>query len=311
MKIIFMGSSEFAVPALKALSCSHSIIAVFTQAPKPCGRGLNVVKSPIHVLAEHLGIQVYTPTGLKNSEIQDLISKLVADVIVVAAYGFIIPQPILVMKKYGCINIHPSMLPKFRGAAPLQRVIIGGEKETAVCIIQMDQGLDTGDILLFEKFSLNQNICLTELHDKCAKLGAKLIVEVVNNISILPRIPQAKEGVSYAYKLSKEEGKINWHRDAYTIDCQVRGMNPWPGTFFEHNNKNIKVLKASVIEKDHNLLPGTVIDNNLTVACKKDLLQLQLLQLPGKKILTAKEFLRGYNIFKDTILLSCEKIKSN
>ncbi|KJV56190.1 methionyl-tRNA formyltransferase [Orientia chuto str. Dubai] len=306
MKIIFMGSSEFAIPSLKSIASSHhEVVAVFTRKPKKRGRNLNIHKSPIHELADILSIPVYTPDSLKNNDIQNLIENLEADIIVVAAYGLIIPSSILKMKQYGCINIHPSMLPKCRGAAPIQHTIINGEKETAVCIIQMDQGIDTGDIILYQKFPLAEDICFSELHDQCAKVGAKLIVEVLNNINSLQHIPQSLDGISYANKLSKLESKINWYESAYTIDCKIRGMNPWPGTFFTHNNNSIKVLKAKIINDNHTLRPGTVkiVNNNkLLISCKENFLELLLLQLPGRKVLNHVQFLCGYHILPDTIL---------
>lgn len=306
MKIIFMGSPEFAIPALKGLALSkHNVIAVFTSKPKKRDRYLNIQRSPIHKLASALSIPVYTPDSLKSNDVQNLIATLDADVIVVAAYGLIIPKAILKMKKYGCINIHPSMLPKYRGAAPIQRTIINGEKETAVCIIQMDQGVDTGDIILCQKFHLAKNICFSELHDQCAKVGAKLLVKAIKYIHTLPRIPQSQDGASYAHKLSRSESKINWYESAYAIDCKIRGMNPWPGTFFTYNNCNIKVLKAKIVNNSHNLQPGTVkiVNNNkLLVACQEHFLELLSLQLPGRKELSSSQFLCGYHILQDTVL---------
>jgi methionyl-tRNA formyltransferase len=307
VKIIFMGTPRFAVPALKRLiqSNTHQITAVFTASPKAQGRGLETTKSPVHQLALQYNIPVYNPVTLKTGESVDLISSLEADIIIVIAYGFIIPKTILNLKKYGCLNIHPSNLPKYRGAAPLQRAIINGENENSVCIMQMDEGLDTGDIILQEKFSMSKRITLHELHDRCAILGGELLLKALDKIDILPRIKQSETGVSYAHKLSKEEGKINWHESAYAIDCKIRGMNPWPGTYFEYNGKIIKILEATYDELDHKSAPGTVMqvdDQRLKIACGKGCLLIEKLQQQGKKILSATEFLFGTNIPIGTIM---------
>ena len=251
-----MGTPEFAIPALSQLidSTNHNVVAVFTQAPKAKGRGMKTTNSPVHVLAASNNIPVYTPKTLRDQEAAQLIDSIEADIIVVVAYGFIIPGNILKAKKYGCLNIHPSKLPKYRGAAPLQRTIINGEKESAVCIIQMDEGLDTGDIILQKDFSLEVTTTFPELHNLCASLGGYMLIEALNNIENLRKIKQSEEGASYAHKLTKDEGKINWQSTAFEIDCKIRGMNPWPGVYFEHNDKIIKILSAEYNEHKHNAL---------------------------------------------------------
>lgn len=293
-----MGTPDFAVPSLQSLldHDQHEVVAVFTQSPKAKGRGLKEIASPIEQLARIYNIPVYNPRSIKTLETKELIDSIEANIIVVVAYGFIIPKDILSSKKYGCLNIHPSQLPKYRGAAPLQHTIINGEKETAVCIMQMDEGLDTGDIILMQQFDLPANITLPELHDKCAKIGAKLLLEVLNKITILPRTKQTREVGSYAGKLSKEHGRIDWKQKAFQVDCKIRGMNPWPGTYFEYQNKVIKILEASYQNKAHNMLPGEIIisDNkNIEVACNDGIVIIKKLQLPGKKAMNAEEFLRG------------------
>ncbi|XVN43499.1 MAG: methionyl-tRNA formyltransferase [Candidatus Rickettsia vulgarisii] len=304
MKVIFMGTPQFAVPTLlKLINCqSHQVTAVFTQAPKSKGRGLNAVASPVHEVAEQYNIPVYTPTTLKTKEVTDIVEGIEADIIVVVAYGFIIPKLVLQSKKYGCLNIHPSSLPRHRGAAPLQRTIIEGDNETSVCVMQMDEGLDTGDIILQKSFPLSSRITLAELHDKCAEYGADLLLKVLNNIENLPRIVQSKEDVTYAHKLTKEEGKINWQENAYKIDCRIRGMNPWPGVYFEYNNKIVKVLEAEYSNENSNFSPSTVINDKLHVACGTGILIIKKLQQEGKKALNVEEFLRGVNIPAGTIL---------
>ncbi|KJV79337.1 methionyl-tRNA formyltransferase [Rickettsia rhipicephali str. Ect] len=297
-----MGTPEFAVPALKKLITHYEVKAVFTQQPKAKGRGLNLAKSPIHQLAFEHQIPVYTPSTLRNDEIINLINKVNADIIVVIAYGFIVPQAILEAKKYGCLNIHPSDLPRHRGAAPLQRTIIEGDRKSSVCIMRMDTGLDTGDILMKEDFDLEERTTLEELHNKCANLGAELLIKTLANIDNIVPIKQSSDGVTYAHKLTKEEGKINWHESAYKIDCKIRGMNPWPGAYFSYNDKIIKILEAEYLNADHHFTSGTVISDKLEIACGSGILRVKKLQQESKKALNIEEFLRGTNILKDTVL---------
>lgn len=301
-----MGTPEFAVPTLNILlnSLEHHVVAVFTQMPKAKGRGLQEERSPVHNLALKHNIPVYNPTSLKTEEIIRLISSIEADVIVVVAYGFLIPTAILHAKKYGCLNIHPSSLPRHRGAAPLQYTIIEGDKNSAVCIMQMDEGFDTGDIILQEKFSIKPRITLQVLHDQCAKIGANLLTKVLNSIDNLPKIKQDNYDVTYANKLKKEEGRINWADSAYKIDCKIRGMNPWPGVYFTYKEKIIKVLEADYSENDTGLPAGTVVDNSLTVACGKGSLIIKKLQLEGRRPLDTKEFILGFKISVGTVLYS-------
>lgn len=304
MKVIFMGTPEFSIPVLKKLieSQDHEVVGVFTQSPKARGRGLIESNSPVHNLAKSHNIPVYTPSTLKNQEAFDLVDSIGADIIVVVAYGFIIPENILNSKKHGCLNIHPSNLPKYRGAAPLQRTIINGEKVTSVCIMQMDVGLDTGDIILQENFELPARISLPELHDKCANIGAELLAKVLSEIETLPRTPQSTEGVTYAHKLTKLEGKIDWNNSAFSLDCKIRGMNPWPGTYFEYDGKIVKILQASFNDLKHPHKPGLVINDQFEVACGEGILLLEKLQVPGKAPLFANEFFRGFKVLPGTYL---------
>jgi methionyl-tRNA formyltransferase len=304
-----MGTPAFALPVLKKLinSPNHQVVNVFTQKPKAKGRGLPEVQSPVHQLALQHKILVYTPSTLKSPEITELISSIEADVIVVVAYGFIVPPAILQAKKYGCLNIHPSDLPKHRGAAPLQRTIICGDKTSAVCIIRMDAGLDTGDIILKQNFDIADRMKLDELHNKCADMGAELLIKALDGINNLPSIPQINQGVSYARKLTKEEGKINWCETAYQIDCKIRGMNPWPGVYFSYKDKIIKVIEADYMDQSDSFsrqefLAGTVISNKLEIACGSGILKIKKLQQEGKKALTDEEFLRGTEIAAGTVL---------
>ncbi|KDO03003.1 Methionyl-tRNA formyltransferase [Rickettsia tamurae subsp. buchneri] len=297
-----MGTPEFAVPAFKKLITHHEVRAVFTQQSKAKGRGLNLAKSPIHQLAFEHQIPVYTPSTLRNDEIINRINKVNADIIVVIAYGFIVPKAILEAKKYGCLNIHPSDLPRHRGAAPLQRTIIEGDRKSSVCIMRMDAGLDTGDILMKEDFNLEERTTLEELYNKCANLGAELLIKTLANIDNIVPIKQSSDGITYAHKLTKEEGKINWHESAYKIDCKIRGMNPWPGAYFSYNDKIIKILEAEYLNTDHHFTSGTVISDKLEIACGSGILRVKKLQQESKKALNIEEFLRGTNILKDTVL---------
>ncbi len=292
-----MGTPDFAVPTLQnLLNSKHTVSAVFTQAPKPKGRGLIETPSLVHELASKHSIPVYTPKTLRAEEALELINNIEADIIVVVAYGFIIPKSILEAKKYGCLNIHPSALPRFRGAAPLQRTIIAGDKTTEVCIMQMDEGLDTGDVLLAKRIDIDPRMTFKELHDKCAIIGADELVWCLDNFSTLKPMKQTEEGLVYAHKLTKEEGVINWGDAAFAIDCKIRGMNPWPGVFFEYKGEMIKVLEAEYQDIEHDFKPGTIIDDKLTVACGKGVLSMKRLQKPGKSAISVEEFLRGYPI---------------
>jgi methionyl-tRNA formyltransferase len=305
MNIIFMGTPDFSVPAFQELinSTEHNIVALFTQAPKAKGRGMKLINSPVHNLAIENDIPVYAPKTLRNEEALELIKSINADIIIVVAYGFIIPKNILNAKKYGCLNIHPSKLPKYRGAAPLQRTIINGEKESAVCIMQMDSGLDTGDIILQENFKLSPHITLLELHDQCANTGAKLLIKTLDNIDNLPRIKQFEVGLSYAHKLYKEEGRVNWKESSFVIDCKIRGMNPWPGVYFEHAGKRIKILSSEYTENNYKLLPGE-LSNNFEVTCGKGTLIIKYLKPAGKPKMLATDYFRGLLISNNKIIFS-------
>lgn len=299
-----MGTPQFAVPALGSLinSSNHQVVAVFTQEPKSQDRGLRTKASPVHELAQTHKVPVYTPRTLKDLATDLLIKSIEADVIVVAAYGFIVPKNILEAKRYGCINIHPSLLPKYRGAAPLQRTIINGEIKTGVCIMQMDEGLDTGDIMLQEEFLIDQRTAFHALHDKCALLGAKMLIDTLDQIESLPKIKQNNDNVTYAHKLSKEEGKIDWNQSAYQIDCKIRGMNPWPGTYFYYNDKTIKIIEADYKESDSAEPVGSVISDELEVSCGSGILIIKKLQQSNKNPLFTAEFLRGLPIVVGSLL---------
>jgi len=284
-----MGTPGFAVPALKALAAvGHEIVAVYTAPPKPAGRGNDLRKTAVHEAAEALNLKVLTPASLKNETLPE------ADIAVVAAYGLLLPEHILKGPKFGCINIHPSLLPRWRGAAPLQRTVMSGDKETAVCIMQMDKGLDTGDVLAERRFAVPHEMNVGELHDKCALIGAEMTVEVVAGLENIKPRKQAEEGVTYAKKITREDEKLDWRRSAEELYNQIRGLNPFPGAYLEYKGEKIKVLGAEIVSSKG--APGTVLDDNLTIACGDGALRLTQLQRPGKRAMAAKEFLNGFRI---------------
>lgn len=294
-KIIFMGTPLFALPALEKLIASdHKIVAVYTAPPKPAGRGHEVKKSPVHQLAEKHNIPVYTPASLKNESLPE------ADVAVVAAYGLLLPEHILNAPKHGCINIHPSLLPRWRGAAPIQRTIMAGDKKTAVCIMQMDKGLDSGDILMQGEFELDPKITAGELHDFCANLGAEMVLGAVASLGAITPVKQADDGVTYAKKITKEDELINWNDAAEEIERKIRGLNPFPAAYFMHDGKKIKVFAAEVEAATGKA--GEFLDDKLLIACGKSALRITRLQKEGKKPMTAEEFLNGSIIKKGVIL---------
>lgn len=299
MNIIFMGTPEFAVPSLQKLlkSDKHQVKAVFTKEPKEQNRGMEVIKSPIHQLAEQHYIDIYTPKTLRKDEIAKVINNIRADIIIVVAYGLIIPANILNMKKYGCLNIHPSKLPKYRGAAPLQRTIINNEPETAICIMQMDEGVDTGDILTQVDIDIPADMTLKELHDICSEEGSTLLLSTLDNIDHITPHKQSETGVSYAPKLAKEEGQINWQQeDGKQIYGKIKGMNPWPGAYFFIKDKMMKIISASWRSCEHKENYGSIVSDQFDVACKGGILRIEKIKPEGKKEMSGASFLRGCNI---------------
>jgi methionyl-tRNA formyltransferase len=289
-----MGTPDFAVPALQALYKEHEVVAVYTQAPKASGRGHLLTLSPVHQTANQLNIKVYTPKTLRKLEAQQEFMAINADCAVVAAYGLILPKEILDACPHGCINLHPSLLPAFRGAAPMQRSILAGVNETAMCIMQMDEGIDTGDILMINKIALDKKITYQELSKRMSILGANMLLEVLANLKNIKPIKQSGTP-SYAEKLNKEEALLDWSNDSEFLVRKVRALNPWPGTYFEHKGERIKVLSAESYDIDHNNAVGSVSDN-LMFYCAKGAFTPLILQRSGKKALALKEFLKGWQI---------------
>jgi methionyl-tRNA formyltransferase len=303
MKLIFMGTPQFAVPILSALNTAgHQIVAVYTQPPRKAGRGHKLTSSPIQIFAEEHRIKVHNPISLRNQEVTAEFAAYQADAAVVASYGLIIPKDILIAPKFGCINIHPSLLPRWRGAAPIERTVLAGDNMTGVCIMQMDEGLDTGPILNQRSIHLTEQITSEELYSKLATLSADLLLETLQDLSKFPPTAQAEFGTAYAHKLTKEEGKIEWNQPAINIDRMVRALNPKPGTFFSYKNEQLKLLKASYDNSFTSAPPGTVVDENLAIACSKGIIYPHIIQRTGKKPMAVSEFLKGFMIQKGAIL---------
>ena len=303
MRLAYMGTPDFAVPALRALlAAGHDVAAVYSQPPRPAGRGQREQRSPVHEFAAGHGIAVRTPVSLKTAEAQGEFAALSLDLAIVAAYGLILPRAILAAPKRGCLNIHASLLPRWRGAAPIQRALLAGDAETGITIMQMDEGLDTGAMLVKEATAITEGDTGQTLHDRLAGIGARLIVEALARLDTLTPAPQPKEGVTYAAKLTRDEGRLDWNKPASLLARQVRAFDPWPGAWFEHRGERIKVLAAHEVGTDATAEPGVVIDGMATIACGTGALQLARLQRPGKGALAAGEFLRGFALPPGTTL---------
>jgi methionyl-tRNA formyltransferase len=300
MRLAFMGSPDFAVPALRALhDAGHEIAAVYCQPPRPAGRGHAVQRCPVHRAAEDLGLPVRTPARLRSDlAAQAAFAELRLDAAVVAAYGLILPQAMLDAPRRGCLNIHASLLPRWRGAAPIQAAILAGDAESGITIMQMEAGLDTGPMKLREAVPIGPRTTCGELHDVLAQLGARLILRVLAEDP--PPVAQPVEGVTYAAKLTREDGRIDWTRDAAAIDRQVRAFDPWPGTFTLLRGATLKVLAVAPAEGSD--APGTVLDDHLTVACGAGALRLARVQPSSRGAMSGEAFLRGHPVPAGTVL---------
>lgn len=297
LRLVFMGTPEFAVPALQSLiDAGHEICCVYTQPPRPGGRGQKARPSSVHDFAAENGLEVRTPRSLRQSADQKAFAKLGADAAVVAAYGLILPKPILEGTRLGCFNIHASLLPRWRGAAPIQRAVMAGDSESGVCIMRMDEGLDTGPVLLRETVAIDPGMTAGDLHDRLAELGGPLIVRALDSVAAGTQAPtpQPDEGVTYAAKIDKAEARLDWTRPAQELEWLVRGLAPFPGAWFDLDGERIKVLGAETAEQSG--VAGKTLDAHLTVACAVGALRLTRLQLGGRKPMAAAEFLRGHPI---------------
>lgn len=300
LRLAFMGSPHFAVPALLALhSAGHEIVAVYCQPPRPAGRGYDLRRCPVHAAADRLKLLVKSPTRLRTDPAaQAEFTKLDLDVAVVAAYGLILPAAMLSAPRRGCINIHASLLPRWRGAAPIHAAVLAGDTEAGVTIMQMDTGLDTGPILLAEAVPIPPRATTGMVHDVLADLGARLVLQALAE-NPTPR-PQPEQGATYAPKLTKEDGRLHWTEPAEALDRRVRAMDPWPGAFTTWEGTLLKILSAEPTEGAGR--PGEILDRSLRVACGAGALLLHRVQLAGGKPLDAAEFLHGHPIAPSTLL---------
>lgn len=288
-----MGSPEFSVPILSSIiSAGHDVVAVYCQPPRPAGRGKKERLTPVHSHALELGLDVRHPVNFQSKEAVSDFAALKADIAVVVAYGLILPQEILDSVDKGCLNIHASLLPRWRGAAPIHRAIISGDASTGICIMQMDAGLDTGDVLYHKETEILPSDTTAVLHDRLAHIGSQCIVDVLKKYAFLEAVPQSDIGIIYASKIDKNESKIDWNKSAIEIDRQIRGLSPFPGAWFDDGEQRIKVLMSEVVEGSG--LPGEIL-GDATIACQSGALKLTRLQRAGKGAMDIKNFLLGYN----------------
>lgn len=307
LRVVFMGTPDFAVPTLSAIAAAgHRVAAVYTQPPRPAGRGMEERKSAVHRFAEQASIPVLTPRSLRTADQQQVFADLNADVAVVVAYGLILPKPVLDAPREGCLNLHASILPRWRGAAPIQRAIMAGDSETAAAVMRMDEALDTGPVCLEERMPIGPRMTAGELHDVLAERGAGLMVRALAQLEqgALQCLPQSAEGVTYAAKIDKGETGIDFSWPAQKVHDHVRGLSPVPGAWFElaagSKRERIRVLRAVLAEGSGSA--GTVSDNALTIACGEGAVRLLDLQRAGKRPMSAAEFLRGCPIVPGTRL---------
>ena len=303
MKLIFAGTPEFAATALAALiAAGHEIVLVLTQPDRPAGRGLKLVPSAVKIIAQKQMLKVEQPLTFKHADAHALIAAANADAMIVAAYGLILPQAILVIPRLGCINIHASLLPRWRGAAPIQRAILAGDAETGVTIMQMDEGLDTGDMLLKRNITIGEHETAGDLHDRLAALGAELMVEALNNLPA--PVAQDNSLATYAAKISKDEARIDWHEDAALVARKVRAYNPYPGALTTLDGERLKIWRARVASQG-NGAPGAVCESapgELLIACGQGAIDVQELQRAGGKRMSAASFLAGTTLARGTCL---------
>jgi methionyl-tRNA formyltransferase len=298
LRLIFMGTPDFAVPTLLELAArAHEIAAVYTRAAKPAGRGMDLAPTPVEREARKLGLPVHTPSSLKGAETQAAVAAHKADAAVVIAYGLILPKPILQAPRLGCFNVHASLLPRWRGAAPINRAIMAGDAESGVTIMQMDEGLDTGamakDLAMSERVPVAPDRTAGDLHDALARLGADLMSRALAAAErgTLTLTPQPAAGVTYAEKISKDETRIDWRKPAREVHNHIRGLSPFPGAWFELGGVRIKALRSTIGEGSG--APGTTLDDRLTIACGDGAVRLIQVQRAGKQPMQAEEFLRG------------------
>jgi methionyl-tRNA formyltransferase len=308
LRIIFMGTPDFSVPVLEAIiAAGHEVVAVYTRAPKPAGRrGLDLTPSPVQVCAEKHGLKVFSPKTLRTDEEAALFTSHAADVAVVVAYGLILPKPILDAPAKACLNLHGSLLPRWRGAAPIQRAIMAGDAETGVMVMRMEEGLDTGPVGVTARVAIGPDMTAGELHDQLSQAGASLMVDALAELADgkLTFTPQAEEGVTYAQKIDKAEARIDWAKPAHEVHNIIRGLSPFPGAFFEADFgkgvERVKVLRSTLAEGQG--APGAALDAALTIACGEGAIRLVEVQRSGKAPMLAQDFLRGTKVAAGTVL---------
>ena len=288
-----MGTPDFSVPVLEALHAAHQILAVYCQPPRPAGRGKADRPTPVHARALQLGLPVRHPVSLKSAEVQAEFAALGADVAVVVAYGLILPQVVLDAPARGCLNIHASLLPRWRGAAPIHRAIMAGDARTGVCIMQMEAGLDTGPVLLREETAIGATETTADLHDRLSQMGARLIVQALERLADLRPETQPEAGVTYAAKIDKAEARIDWTRPAVEVDRQIRGLSPFPGAWCDIGGERVKLLRSRLAEGAG--VPGQVL-HGLTIACGSGAVEITEAQREGKRPATARDFLNGIRL---------------
>jgi methionyl-tRNA formyltransferase len=308
LRVIFMGTPQFACPTLsEIIGQGHDVVACYTREPAAAGRGMALKKSPVHQMAEGFGIPVHTPKTLRSDDALALFKSHDADVAVVVAYGKILPSAILEVPELGCLNLHGSLLPRWRGAAPLQRAVAAGDAETGVMVMQMEEGLDTGPVAMAERIAIGPDMTAGEIHDRLMGLGADLMARALAALSRggLNFTPQSEHGITYAHKIEKAEARIDWNRPALELHNLVRGFSPFPGAFFEtdwgQGMTRVKILRSCLV--DGKGTPGTVLDDELRVATSSGALQLIEVQRAGKGPMRADEFLRGAGIIAGTSLV--------
>ena len=291
MRIVFMGTPDFSVPILQALAAQHEIVAVYSQPPRPAGRGKAERKSPVQQSAEALGLPVRHPVSLRTQSAADDFAQLQCDVAVVVAYGLILPPSILQAPKRGCLNIHASLLPRWRGAAPIHRAILAGDAETGICIMQMDEGLDTGAVLQRQATPIRAEETTADLHDRLSTMGADLILQALDRLPDLPLQPQSAEGVTYAAKIDKAEARIDWTLPAEQVDRQIRGLSPFPGAWTMVADERLKLLRSRLAQGAG--AAGQVL-HGMTIACGSGAVEITEAQREGKRPASATDLLRGF-----------------
>jgi methionyl-tRNA formyltransferase len=292
MRVIFMGTPDFSVPVLDALAQHHEIVAVYSQPPRPAGRGKKDRASPVQTRAEALGLPVRHPTSLRNEQAAAEFAALDADIAVVVAYGLILPQNILDAPRHGCLNIHASLLPRWRGAAPIHRAILAGDTATGICIMQMEAGLDTGPVLLRQETPIGPQETTADLHDRLSAMGAALIVQALDQLPLTP-MPQPDQGVTYATKIDKSEARIDWSQPAEQVDRQIRGLSPFPGAWCDIGGERVKLLRSRLATG--NGTPGQVL-TGFTIACGTGAVEILQAQREGKRPADTAEILRGFTL---------------